>query len=156
MGDLASWVGIVIAAGSLVVAIVALRRSGRAAAEANAVQRQLVAIEEQRESERRAQAQKAALRPTLRKTGTSGYRLFVENSGSSAAQNVRVALGGKPLCEHPAAVRNDSLPSLIAPESEVSCLMAFSSSTPHPPFETEIAWEDGSGQPGSYSGTLTF
>jgi len=155
MGDLSDWVGVLIGAGSLVVAIIALRRSGRATAEANAVQRRLVAIEEQRESERRAQAQRAVLRPALRKTGTSDYRLCVENAGASVARNLRVLLDGKPFIEHDAAVANDTLPDLVGPHSEVSCLLGLHMQCA-PPFHIEMTWDDDSGQPGLYKGTLTF
>ncbi len=155
MGDLAGWVGVVIAGGSLVVAIVALRRSARAAAEANAAQRRLVAIEEARESERRTQSQRALLRPSLRKTGKSDYRLCVSNAGASAARDLRIMLDGKPLAEHDAAVTGDTLPDLVGPHSEVTCLLALHMQCA-PPFQIELAWKDDSEQPGSFKGTLTF
>lgn len=156
MGDLASWVGVVIASGSLVVAIIALLKRSRAQQEAKDVQRRLVAIEEQRESERRAQAQRAVLRPALCKTGSADCRLYLSNAGPVEARNVKVLLNGKPLNEHPAALPNDTLPALIGPESQVSCPMVFAIGTPLPPFEIEITWEDDSGHPGLYKGMLTF
>jgi hypothetical protein len=155
VGDFASWVGVVVSAGSLVVATIALRRSGGAAAEANAVQRRLVAIEEGRESERRTQSQTAVLRPALRKTGKSTYRLCVTNAGASAAKDLQVRLDGKPLAEHDAAVANNALPSLVGPHSEVACLLGLHLQCA-PPFQIHMTWHDDSGEQGRYEGTLTF
>lgn len=155
MGDVASWLGVLVAAGSLCVAVIALRRSGRAAAEANDVNRRMVAIEEQRESERRANAQRAVLRPSLRKSGTSSYRLVVENAGASAARNVDVRLDGKPFGEHDAAIQNDTLPTMVGPSSEVTCLLGLHLQCA-PPFQIEMTWDDDSSERGRYEGTLTF
>jgi hypothetical protein len=148
-------IGVVIAAGSLIVAIIALLKSLGAQKEANEVQRRLVGIEEKREIDREGQARKAVLRPSLRKTDKASYRLQIANDGMEEARNVRVLLDGQPSSKHCTAVGGDTIPALIGPNSTVSCLLAVHMQCA-PPFDIEISWEDDSGDAGSFKGVLTF
>ena len=148
-------VGVVIGAGSLAVAIIALRKSLGAQKEANKVQLRLVEIEEQREVERISQAKRAILRPSLRKTDKASYRLCIVNEGMAEARDVRVQLDGQPLDTHCTAVGRDTIPAIIGPNSMVSCLLAIHMQCA-PPFDIEISWEDDSGDLGSFKGVLTF
>ncbi|MBT9143080.1 MAG: hypothetical protein DDT32_01483 [Syntrophomonadaceae bacterium] len=144
-----------IAVCSLVVSTVAIYMSWKASREANAAQRRIVDIEEQREQERRLSALQALLRPQLRKTEKGSDRLYLVNSGKAEARNVRVELDGVPLNKHRAAVVGNDIPAHIGPNSEVSCVLAFTFGCA-PPFKIEIKWEDDSGMGRIYRGTLTL
>lgn len=146
---------ITLAGGSLIVAIIAICKSAKAQKEANSAQQRLVEIEEQRETVRQQHAKQAALRPSLRKTDRAGYRLSVFNDGESEARSISVLMDGVRLDDHCSAVHGSQLPTMVGPNSEVSCLLAFSHQCA-PPFGIELAWEDDSGTPGSYKGVLTF
>ncbi len=147
-------VGIILAAGSLFIALLAYHKSGQAQDRANSIQAQLLKIEEQREAEALQRTQTASLRPALRKVSNTTYRLYLRNVGVSEARNVKVLINGIPLDNHPAAVSGDQLASLIGPNTEVSCL--FNVLHCQPPFGIEIAWEDNSGQLGLFRGTISF
>ena len=153
MGEIAGLVGTVVAVVSLVVAVLAFRRSSDAQREANAVQRRLLAIEEQREKDRLATPSRAELRAELRQTPGATCRLYVINQGLAEAQNVTVSLDGKALPEHEAA-GGDNLGSIIGPKSEVSCIL-FIYSECAPPFKIKIVWDDASGKDRTYHSTLT-
>jgi len=155
MTDAATSINLVIAAGSLIVSVAALVVSLRAQREANAAQRRIVGIEEQREQEKRQDALKARLLPELRETASNSYRLCLTNLGEAEARNVRVRLDGVPITEHHAAVQGDYLPSLVGPGSEISCLLGISFDCA-PPFKVEVEWDDDSGTHRVYRTTLTF
>ncbi len=156
-------------AASVAVAIIALRRSGAAqkrsataqtqAAEAQQqaadAQRRLAEIEEQREHERRIDSMSAMLIPELRKTGEHTYRLYLANHGDVAARRVRVELDGKPLAEHPTAVRNSPMPELVGPHAEVGCILGIHMGCV-PPFAIRVFWDDDSGADRMHETTLTF
>ena len=148
MSDLFQLFSMIIAGGSLVVSGVSLVLSYRN-------QRRIVQIEEQREHDRQLSALKASLRPELRKTSSGSCRLYLVNSGMAAARNVSVELDGKPLCDHPAAVQGSEMPSLVGPNSEVSCALALTFGC-NPPFEIEVRWDDDAGAGHVYRGALTF
>jgi hypothetical protein len=155
MGDIVSWVGVVIAALSLLVAIVAIVKSGRAQHEANAAQRRIVEIEEQREQTRQADLTQAKLRPALRKDGNTDI-LYVKNIGAAEARNIRVELDGRPLSEHPVKPLLYPMPALAGPDSEISCPLNTNLDTPDPPWEIKITWDDASGKDRTYCSTLTW
>ncbi len=155
MSDFSSWTSNIIAGLSLIVSVIALALSLRAQRDANAAQRRIVEIEEQREYERRLEARQAWVQPELRETGSGSDRLYLVNHGMAEARNVRVSLDGVPLAEHHAAVRGDSMPPLIGPGAEVSCLLGISHDCA-PPFEVEVRWDDDSGKDRLYRTTLTF
>jgi len=146
----------IISALSLVVSIVAILVGWKAHREANAAQRRIVEIEEQRERERRLSALQASLYPRLIRTERESYRLYLVNSGKAEARNVRVKLDGVPLNEHPVAGRRSDIPTLIGANSEVSCLLFITRGSPPRPYEIEIRWDDDSGMDRVYRGTLTF
>ena len=152
MCDYASWAGIVVGLGSLAVSIIAVVKSSRAQHEANDVNRRLVEIEEKREQDRLAGSTRAELRAELRITARNTTRLYVINYGLAEARNVTVTLDKKPLAKHEAG--GDELASTIGPKSEVSCIL-MTHMMCAPPFGIEITWEDDSGEPRSYSSTLT-
>ena len=145
----------IISALSFVVSGLATWIAWKAYRESVGLQQRMLKIEEQREWDRQLSASQALLHPVLRKTEKGFYRLCLVNSGTAAARNVRVMLGGKPLSEHPAAVPGDDMPTHVGPKSEVSCLLALTSGC-CPPFDIEVRWEDDSGSDRSYRGTLTF
>ena len=154
MGDEATLAGVVVSGAALVVSIFALIKSSRAQLEANDAQKRIVEIEENRERDRLAATQRAELRAELRKTAKSTDRLYVINDGTAPARNVVVLLDGKPLSDHPVAVKGDELGAVIGPKSETSCIMGMDMGCA-PPFEIEISWEDDSNEPQSYKSTLT-
>lgn len=155
MGDMVSWFGVVISALSLLVAILAIIKSGRAQQEANAAQRRIVEIEEQREQHRQRESTQAKLRPELRQSGQHSYRLYLVNTGAVEARNIRIEMDGVPLAEHPAAVRNDLLPDLVGPDGEISCLLGLHMGCT-PPFKIKITWDDTSAKERTYCSTLTW
>jgi hypothetical protein len=155
MGDAASWAGVIIAMGSLIVAIIAMRKSFHAEQEAIAAQRRIVEIEEWREKERRLDALQAKLQAELREMGNGSERLYLVNLGRAEARNVKVSFDGKPLEEHCASVGGDSLPSLVGPGAEVSCLVSITNVCA-PPFQCEVRWDDDSGLDRLYRTTLTW
>jgi hypothetical protein len=154
MVDFVSWGGLAVAVGSLIVSIIAFKKSTHAQDEANAVQKRLVEIEEQREQERQLSIRQASLRPELREVSNNSYRLYLINEGSAVANNVRVLLDGNPINEH-AARSYEEPPNLVGPNSEVSVLLSISFDCV-PPFGIEVRWDDASGSDRSYIGTLTF
>lgn len=154
MSDTAAWGAAAIAGGSLVVSVFALFKSSHAQREANAAQKRIVEIEEQRDQARQAEGRQAVLRPELRKTARGTDRLYIVNHGKAEARNVRVEVDGRSLAEYPAALGNDSMPDLIGPRSEVSCLLAFYQDCA-PPFAIGITWDDDSAQGRTYRTTVT-
>lgn len=155
MGDAPSWAAVFVSVVALLVSVVSLWQSSRAQREANAIQRRLVEIEEQRERDKQLSAMKASLRPELRKTERGSDRLYIANSGDAGARNVRVSLDGLPLKGHPAAVHGDDMPAHVRPRSEVSCLVAFTVGRA-PPLDIEVRWDDDFGADRAYRRTLTF
>lgn len=141
MADFISLSGLVLSAGSLVVSIVALWKSSHAQQEANAAQKRLVEIEEQRDKDRHAELTQAKLRPELRKTSRGSYRLYIANQGDVEARNIRVEVDNKPLIGHPAAVQGDSLPGFVGPHCEISCLLDLHFGCV-PPFKIRVRWDD--------------
>lgn len=154
MSDITSWVGLVIAAASLVVAIIAIIKSGRAQKEANAVQRRVVEIEEQRERDRQAESTQAQVRAELRKVERS-YRLHLVNNGAVEANNIRVEIDDIPLADHSVSVESDPMPDLVGPKSEISCFLGLTMSCV-PPFKIKVTWDDESGTDRTYCSTLTW
>ena len=154
MGNAASWAGVIIGAGSLCVAVVALVKSSRAQHKASAAQQRIVEIAEQRERDRRSQAFQAILHPELRSTAKHTYRLYLVNHGAAEARNIRIEMDGRPLLEHPAAVSNDPMPDFVGPHSEISCLLGLHMGC-SPPFRIGITWADDSGQDRTYDTALT-
>lgn len=154
MSNSSSLAGVVIGALSFVVSCVAVWVAWRANRKALGIQARILEIEEQRERDKRLSASRASLRPELRKTASGSHRLYLVNSGMAAARNVRVMLDGQPLSEHPAAVQGNEMPTRVEPNSEVSCLLAFTFAC-SPPFDIEVRWEDDSGTDRLYTGTLT-
>jgi hypothetical protein len=151
MSDAAMWIGIGVTG---VLSIVALYNSRKAHREAIALQKRLVEIEQQRETDRLRQAKAAKLRADLRPTPQGCDRLYIFNSGDCEARNVTAVMDGKPITEHPASPRGEEFPELIGPDSEVSYLLAWSRKT-NPPYELEITWDDDSGNQRLYRTTLT-
>lgn len=153
MGDMTAWVGVAVSALSLLVAAVALLKSDRAQRDANAAQRRIVEIEEQRERDRQTESIQARLRAEIREVGHNSWRLYLTNYGAGEAQNVRVEMDDKLLAEHPAAL--ESMPEFLGAESEISCLLRLCSDC-SPPFRIKITWDDASGNDRTYSSTLTW
>lgn len=155
MSDVTSWIGLLISAASLIVAILALIKSAGAQREANAAQQRIVEIEEGPEQARRDEAHKATLRPELRKTGTHSYRLYLLNHGAAEARNIQVTMDGKALAEHAAAVGNDRMSQMVGPHAEISCLLSIHMGCT-PPFDLLFTWDDDSESERSYRTTLTW
>jgi hypothetical protein len=143
-----------IAAGSLIVAIIALIFSIVSNQKAIANQKRLVEIEEQREQERQNQKSSAQLRPELRRVEKS-KRLVIKNYGDAEARNVRIIMDGKPLAEHKTSLSNVHMPELVGAYSEISCVLAINKDNA-PPFNIEIKWDDNSGNDKEYRTMLTF
>jgi len=123
MGDLASWAGLGIAVGSLIVAVMALVKSSRAQGKANDLQERLVKIEEQREQDRQEKAKKASLRAYLKAEKGHILSLNIINEGEAEAENIRVEIEGKTLIEHPNYLKDIPLPDSVGPHSTISCFL---------------------------------
>ena len=154
MSDVTSWVGIGIGVSSLIISIIAIRKSSWAQGETVAAQKRIAAIEEQREKEKLFKAKQASLRPELSKTENGAYRLYLVNYGKAEARNIRVKLDGKPLAEHCAAVQHEHMPTYLGPGSKYSVLLNVVFSCP-PPSEIEIVWDDDYGTERTYRTPLT-
>lgn len=141
MADLISMSGLVLSAGSLIVSVVALWKSSHAQHEANAAQKRLVEIEEQREKDRQAESGQAKLRPELRKTSRGSHRLYIVNQGDVEARNIRVEVEDTPLIGHAAAVQGNPMPGFVGPHCEISCQLGLHHGCA-PPFKIRIRWDD--------------
>jgi hypothetical protein len=120
------------------------------------IQRRLLAIEEERDAERRRQAQQANLRAYLQKSGSHNYHLVIDNDGEAGAQEVQVTLDGKTLLAHPLTNRYIQQEiRTVGPHSEIKYIAAVSGDCP-PPYDIVIRWKDGWGRKGFYHTTLTF
>lgn len=96
---LISIASLLIAAGSLAVAIYSSIRSSKIAATQADVQKRMLALESVRQrAETRAQ-KRANVTGGLRKFGTD-LRLVVQNAGPATAKVVRVTLDGAPAAKH--------------------------------------------------------
>jgi hypothetical protein len=155
MNGVMHWINALLAIGSLIVSVIALILSLRAQGQANAAQKRIVEIEERRDQERRLDSLQARLQAELRDVGGGSERLYLVNHGMAEARNVRVTLDGKSFAKHCAVVGGDSLPSLVGPGAEVSCLLAIHMQCA-PPFECEVRWDDDSGPDRLYRTTLTL
>jgi hypothetical protein len=148
------WLANTIAGLALLASIAALWLGARANRQANATQRRLLEIEEQRDKERRADATRANLRAELRDLGDYDRRLYIINDGFAAARDVEITLEGVPLGECEIAYQG-SPGTVIGPRTEASCPLAIHDGC-QPPFEILITWQDDSGEPREYRSTLTF
>ena len=156
MGGIAAWAGIVLAFGSLVVAIIALCKTGR-------LQARVVEIEEQRESDRQVEKQKASLRHKTRRGGrreftldgkhyaTDLYFVDIVNKGAAKARNFSVLFDGK--AKH-RAVRVVPPDNPIDPDGRAEFQLAPPDIAL--PKRITITWEDDSGEPGRHENILTF
>lgn len=61
----------------------------------------------------------------------------------------------KPLSEHPAAVKNDPMPDLVGPKSEIGCILGLDMQCT-PPFKLKITWDDDFENNRMYQTTLTW
>jgi hypothetical protein len=151
---MAAWAGVGISASSIVVAIIALKRSSKAHRETIDIQKKVVKIEEERESDRKRRSKSAVLKAEMRETSKGGNRLYVINSGEAGARNVKVWMDGKPLNEHRASVKGSEIPTLIGPHSEGSCFLALTLAC-SPPFDLKINWDDDYDEHREYRSTVT-
>lgn len=150
----ATWAGIVIAGISLIVAAISLWKSDRAQREANAAQRRIVEIEEQREQDRVGESRRAVVRVALRRTGNA-FRLCIQNVGQAEARNLKIRLDGIPASEHPVVPGGQTFPTMVGPGAEVGLLMALTWGT-DAPTELTVTWDDDAGTGHSFRTTLTF
>lgn len=130
-------------------------RSQRLQRENADLQKRLVEIEEARDQERKKTIKKAQLSAHIEEYGRNNHRLVVENAGNAEARNINLTMDGKPFDEHQAAVSGEGKISRIGAHSQATRLLALTMRCA-PPFELEIAWDDDSGEKGSYQTTLTF
>jgi hypothetical protein len=157
MSDAASWVGIGIAGCSLAVSVWAVINSNRAQKAANAAQKRIVEIEEQRETDRVQQSKQAKIIPTIKKRNgnTTSYHLYLKNEGDASARNICLMIDNKPLAEHQAFCSSDTMPESIGQHSEISFPLALSRAC-NPPFEIRVTWDDDSGKDRVFKTTLTW
>jgi len=145
ISEIAAWTGVGISALSIVVAIIALIRSSKAHRETIAIQKKVMEIEQEREADRIKKSKSAVLHAEIRNTGRREHRLFVINSGESAARNVTVKTDNK----------NARIPDLIGPKTEVSCMLMLDLNNPIS-FEIEITWDDDYANNKKYETKLTY
>lgn len=147
---------------SLIVSILAVVISGIAVYISRRTQNRLVDIEDAREKDRLTEKQKANLtarisrEPLTRGTrSATQYFLYIENSGSSEARDIKINLDGKPLLAHSSILENTEEVTQVGPNSYFRYLLVLSSKG-RSPSNIEVTWEDDSGEPGKYSTTLTL
>lgn len=144
-------------------AVRAAGRSASAAETANTIQTRLVEIEEQRQQDSAMEATRAVLVaeveriPRVLGSGKEikDFHLVVRNLGVAAAERLDIRLEGKPIAEHGRAMARQPVSEMIV--GARSRLHFPLTVTPDwgPPFVCELAWEDDSGMPGRWKGTLT-
>ncbi len=138
-----------VAVASLVVSIIALRKG-------QSTQQRVLAIEEEREADRKRRALKAELQARIVKDERNNDWLEINNRGEAAATEVDVRLDGIPVADHPGVgVQQDELVQMIGPHSNARYLLILTMQE-CPPYEIAITWQDRSGEPGEYRTTLTF
>lgn len=135
---------------SVAVSVVAFVKGSR-------TQHRVLAIEEEREADRKRLALRAELIARIVKaTGIGSYRLEIENIGESEATDVVISLDGQDIADHPAVgVQIDELVSCIGPHSfaRYPLVLTFQE---RPPYNIAIRWSDKSGETGEFRTTLTF
>lgn len=142
---------------AIIVSILAFKKSQK-------TQNRLVDIEEAREKDRLSEKQKAYLTALIaeeklsRSVGSRIYRkyyLVVENKGLSEARKIKLLLADKPALEHPAVQKPQKEVEHIGPQSSFRYEFAQGFMR-ELPLKAEVTWEDGSGEPGKYTTTLTW
>ncbi|MDH5510913.1 MAG: hypothetical protein OEZ32_11250 [Nitrospinota bacterium] len=140
---------------SLLLSGIAIMASIYATAKARDNSSRLLAIEEQRESDRLVDRSKASLSVRREKDGSS-YRLYISNSGNAAAKNVEITMNGKPILEHKVIPQGEQEKKIIGPDSEVSYILAESMGKGNnPPYIIVISWDDDSDKKGRYETTVS-
>ena len=147
MSDWITIAGVVVTVGALIVTI-------RAGKKASVVSTKQLAIEEQRDSERRQAARQAQLVPAIRHVGTN-YKLFVRNDGMAAARDIVVMLDGEPFERHCCAIPNHEISTSIGSRGEVSCMLLLSLECAAPK-QVRLTWNDASQIPGVYEGGISI
>lgn len=138
---------------SVVVAVIALRKSNR-------TQKRLLEIEEQREQDRVSETRKARLVAEIVREefplSPSSKRTFleIENLGQSEAREIDVALDNGPATAHPTMLRRTEEIRHVGPQSSFRYTLAPDNATPLPK-NVVIEWSDDSGERGRYESTLT-
>jgi hypothetical protein len=117
------------------------------------IQGRLLAIEEERQEQRRKEALRAKLQAYLQQSGPQNIHLVINNDGEAAAREVDVTLDGLPLLEHDIIPKGEQEARTIGPYSGIKYIAAISGDCP-PPYEITIRWIDNSGQEGIYETTL--
>jgi hypothetical protein len=152
----------IIAAVSLVVAIVLGIKHYRLGQRNKVLQERLLALEETREQDRVRENTEASLVADIQRGGRSGttWLLSIENKGRSEARDITVLLGGQPILEHPgvAPATKQGLNKEVRrlPGGSRFRYVLAPTLRCRPPWELEITWADDSGRPRSYCTTLTF
>lgn len=142
---------------SFVTFLVALSAAGASAWAAYTAWRfgkDMSAMEQSRERDRREAAQSAGLVTTLEHLRQPGcYALHVENNGASEARNIEITLNGRPLSKFPKIYPDPEANYTIGPGSTLDFRWKTSAEL-SPPFAAKIKWSDDSGKPGLYKTTL--
>ena len=148
MSDWSSIASLVVMVGALIVTIYLGKK-------ASVVSAKQLAIEEQRDSERRQEARRARLVPDIKRVGTR-HKLFVRNEGMAAARDIVVMLDGEPFEHHCCAIANNEISTSIGSRSEVSCSMLVLSLECAAPKQVRLTWNDASEIPGVYGAGISI
>ena len=155
-----SAIAVIVSEVALVLGARANRKANRTAREANEIQGRLLAIEEERESQKARQCKRAnlilSLERSLGSSGSTNWRLRLENTGDAEARNVGVTLNEQPIQDINYVGKIAGQETIIlGPHNSCGWPLAVCSGFT-PPWNAVVTWEDESGQPGQYRTTLTF
>ena len=144
----AAFAAFLMALASVVVSVLALMKGQH-------TQQRVLAIEEEREADRKRRALKAELQARIVKKQKTRYLLEISNRGEAEATEVDVRLDGTPIARHP-AVGAQGGKLVIGPHSNVRYPLTFVTKQQRHPYEVVITWQDRSEEPGEYRTTLTL
>jgi hypothetical protein len=137
-------------------------RSAFAAEEATRIQAKMLAIESQRHQEAEIDFKRARLHAE-RKEGTAHHAdspgteasITIHNKGQATATNLKVLIEDRPLASYGEFLAGLPENLSIGPSGHVTATYRLNSRGKlKPPFQVRVSWDDDSGIPGEWSGTV--
>jgi hypothetical protein len=152
----ADWFTFAASAAAVVVAVIALAFSARAASQQNALQERLLALENAREDDRLRLARSAEVRAIVNRGAVSEREarllgktppcmLVVRNHGAVPARNLELLLDGAPVLSHSLILRGEDDVNMLGPGADFSYVLAVDQGAPRV-LNVTIYWDDDAAQ----------